>query len=241
MLFIQYPLQKLQNHWHIGGDWVGGASILLKRHVFFPRQHVCSLVHFGTWVAFRWPSLWEVPIRLLEAFQRRIPWSAKNQRRRECVAEEKKSEMQWQGNWLYSQVPLPFWRAMAGCIAIGSLATAVHWLIFLILQEPITCSYNCMIEIGFSWRGKLYFSQTRVDTRRSTSEISKGKHKPFFRQWCQMPYMWSNSILIHVIKLLYFGEYLCYISVLEKCASVYIFARSKLQKCTYIQFTAVSV
>ncbi len=207
MLFIQYPLQKLQNHWHIGGDRAGGASILLKRHVFFPRQHVCSLVHFArTWVAFRWPSLWEVPIRLLEAFQRRIP----DQRR---ISEEgsvslKRRNLRCSGRGAdYIARPLPFWRAMAGCIAIGSLATAVHWLIFLILQEPITCSYNCMIEIGFSWRGKLYFSQTRVDTRRSTSEISKGKHKPFFRQWCQMPYMWSNSILIHVIKLLYFGEY----------------------------------
>ncbi len=38
----------------------------------------------------------EVLILLLEAFQRRIPSSAKSQRRREFVAEEKKSEIRWQ-------------------------------------------------------------------------------------------------------------------------------------------------
>ncbi len=31
---------------------------------------------------------------------------------------------------LYSQTPLPFWRAMADCIAIGSLATAVDWFVY---------------------------------------------------------------------------------------------------------------
>ncbi len=35
------------------------------------------------------------PIRLLEAFQWRIPASAKSQGRREFVAEEKKSELRW--------------------------------------------------------------------------------------------------------------------------------------------------
>ncbi len=40
------------------------------------------------------------------------------------------SVMRVQG-WLYSQTPLPFWRAMAGWIAIGSLATTVDWFIFL--------------------------------------------------------------------------------------------------------------
>ncbi len=56
------------------------------------------------------------------------------------------------GSWLYSQMPLPFWQAMAGCIAIGSFATA---------HKPITCSYNCVIEIGFSWRGKNIFSHSK--------------------------------------------------------------------------------
>ncbi len=39
---------------------------------------------------------------------------------------------------------------MAGCIAIGSLATAVVWFVSFTLHEPITCSYNCVIEKGFS-------------------------------------------------------------------------------------------
>ncbi len=65
------------------------------------------------------------------------------------------------GSCLYSQTPLQFWRVMAGCIAIGLLATAVHWFVFFILHEPIMCSYNCMIEICFSWRGKTFFSQTK--------------------------------------------------------------------------------
>ncbi len=49
----------------------------------------------------------------------------------------KKSDLRWQSSWLYSQAPLLIWRAMAGCIAIGSRATVVHWLVFLILHEPI--------------------------------------------------------------------------------------------------------
>ncbi len=64
---------------------------------------------------------------------------------------------------LYSQTPLPFWRAMAGCIAIGSLATALDWFVSFTLNEPITCSYNCVIEKGFSWRGKKVFSHTHID------------------------------------------------------------------------------
>ncbi len=59
-----------------------------------------------------------------ESFQRWIPVSAKSQQRKDFVTEEKKSELQW-------LEPLPFWRAMAGWIAIGSLATAVDWFIFL--------------------------------------------------------------------------------------------------------------
>ncbi len=47
-----------------------------------------------------WPSLragcCEILMRLLEAFQWRIPASAKSQQRRKFVAEEKKSEMGWQ-------------------------------------------------------------------------------------------------------------------------------------------------
>ncbi len=40
--------------------------------------------------------------------------------------------------------------AWIACIAIGSLATAVDWFVSFTLHEPITCSYNCVIEKGFS-------------------------------------------------------------------------------------------
>ncbi len=46
-------------------------------------------------------------------------------------------QLWWQSSWLYSQMPLLFCRAIKGCIAIGSRATALHWFVFLILHEPI--------------------------------------------------------------------------------------------------------
>ncbi len=63
-----------------------------------------------------------------EAFQRRISASAKSQRGRVFVGEEKKSEMRQQSG-LYSQRPGPFWRAMAGCIAVCSLNAAAKPLV----------------------------------------------------------------------------------------------------------------
>ncbi len=54
----------------------------------------------------------------------------------------------------------------------GSLATAVHWFVSFTLHEPITCNYNCVIEKGFSWRGKKGFSILTSISRCSTSHIS---------------------------------------------------------------------
>ncbi len=62
---------------------------------------------------------------------------------------------------LYSQTPSNFKRAMAGCIAIVSLATAVDWLVSFTFHEPITCSYNCVIEKGFSEGEKGIFPYLR--------------------------------------------------------------------------------
>ncbi len=59
-------------------------------------------------------SLREVLIRLLEAFQRRIPESAKSQQRRVFVAEEKKSEMRLLWPFYFARRPSHFggqWRA----------------------------------------------------------------------------------------------------------------------------------
>ncbi len=125
-----------------------------------------------------WPSLQagccEVLIRLLEAFQRRIPASAKSQRRREFVTEEKKSEMRWQAADYKDRCPSHFGRLWSGCIAIGSLATTVDWFGSFTLYEPITCSYNCVIEKGFSEGEKRDFPILTSISRRSMSEISKG-------------------------------------------------------------------
>ncbi len=113
-----------------------------------------------------WPSLQagrcEVLMRLLEAFQRES-WHQRKESAKKAVHHWR--EEIWDAvasSGLYRQTPLPFWRAMEGCIAIGSLATAVHWFVSVTLHEPITCSYNCVIEIGFSWRGKKVFSHTNI-------------------------------------------------------------------------------
>ncbi len=74
---------------------------------------------------------------------------------------------------LYSQTSLPFWWVMAGCIAIGSLATTVDWFVSFTLHKPIMCCYNCVIEKGISEEEKRGFPILTI-SRHSTSEISKG-------------------------------------------------------------------
>ncbi len=49
----------------------------------------------------------------------------------------KKSEMCQQSGRLYSQTPLPFWRAKTGYKAIGSLAATEPLVRFLVLHEPM--------------------------------------------------------------------------------------------------------
>ncbi len=81
-------------------------------------------------------------------------------------------------NWkksglLNSLRPRPFWWAMAGRIAIGSLNDAAEPLVrFIALHKPMDVQLHCVIKKGFSWRGKkLVFHIPRL--RRSTrSHIS---------------------------------------------------------------------
>ncbi len=48
---------------------------------------------------------------------------------------------------LYSQMPRPFWRDLAGIVAIGSCSSAAdHWFVFLPLHEPIVVQFHCVIE-----------------------------------------------------------------------------------------------
>ncbi len=98
-----------------------------------------------------------------EVFQQQIPASAKSQRGRISVAEEKKSELRWRSGRLHSQTPRPFWRAMVGCTE-----TLVY---FLVLHEPMNILITVWLKKGFSWRGKIFFSHTSVFN--TTSEISK--------------------------------------------------------------------
>ncbi len=97
-------------------------------------------------------SLREVLIRLLAAFQQQIPASAK--KGVFCWREEIWDAVS--GNGLYRQTHLPFWRAMVGCIALAHSPPPCIGP-FFILHEPIMCNYNCVIEIGFSWRGNEFF------------------------------------------------------------------------------------
>ncbi len=87
---------------------------------------------------------------------------------------------------LYSQTPHPFWWVMAGCIAIGSLATTVDWLVSFTLHEPITCSSNCVIEKGFSWRW-IFFSPilTSISRRSTRSHISG--NRGYNSNWVRLP------------------------------------------------------
>ncbi len=55
------------------------------------------------------------------------------------------SDSAWSGR-LYSQRPRPFWRAMAGCIAIGSLNATAHWFVFIALHEPMDVQFHCVIK-----------------------------------------------------------------------------------------------
>ncbi len=94
----------------------------------------------------RFPEIWERVLFLA------VLWAARS------VASFEEIWDAVAGSGSYSQTSLPFWRDMTGCIAIGSLATAVDWLVSFTLHEPITCSYICVIEKGFSEGEKRDFS-----------------------------------------------------------------------------------
>ncbi len=82
------------------------------------------------------------------------------------------------------EMPLLSWRAMAGCIAIGSRTAAEPFVRFLVLHEPMDVQLHCVIKKGFSWREKKKFPNSV--SWRSTSEISKGNNFSYVeitRKW----------------------------------------------------------
>ncbi len=69
----------------------------------------------------------------------------------------------WRNDRLYSQIPRPFWRDLAGIVAIGSCSSAADPLVrFLPLHEPIVVQFHCVIEIDFSSGEKKAFSHMRL-------------------------------------------------------------------------------
>ncbi len=64
----------------------------------------------------------------------------------------------WRNDRLYSQIPRPFWRDLAGIVAIGSCSSAADPLVrFLPLHEPIVVQFHCVIETDFSSGEKRLF------------------------------------------------------------------------------------
>ncbi len=101
------------------------------------------------------------------------------------------------GGEIYSQTSLPFWEDMAVCIAIGSLATAEDWLVSFTLHEPITCSYNCMIEKGFSEGEKKGFPilTVRVKYRKGTKMLLTLYQSLQLQEWLQICFHIQNNNL----------------------------------------------
>ncbi len=64
----------------------------------------------------------------------------------------------WRNDRLYSQIPRPFWRDLAGIVTIDSCSSAADPLVhFLPLHEPIVVQFHCVIEIDFSSGEKRLF------------------------------------------------------------------------------------
>ncbi len=61
----------------------------------------------------------------------------------------------WRNDRLYSQIPRPFWRDLAGIVAIGSCSSAADPLVRFL--EPIVVQFHCVIEIDFSSGEKRLF------------------------------------------------------------------------------------
>ncbi len=80
----------------------------------------------------------------------------------------------WRNDRLYSQIPRPFWRDLAGIVVIGSCSSAADPLVrFLPLHEPIVVQFHCVIEIDFSSGEKRLFPYASL-SRCSTRSVSQG-------------------------------------------------------------------
>ncbi len=73
---------------------------------------------------------------------------------------------------LYSQTPLPFWWAMAGCIARGSRAAAESLVCFLVLHEPMDVQFHCVIIKRLQLKRKKIFFPIQVSSTQYLFHIS---------------------------------------------------------------------
>ncbi len=64
------------------------------------------------------------------------------------------------------EMPFLSWRAMAGCIAIGSRTAAEPFVCFLVLHEPMDVQLHCVIKKRLQLkRKKLVFPKQRLSTQ----------------------------------------------------------------------------
>ncbi len=114
----------------------------------------------------------------------------------------------WRNDRLYSQIPRPFWRDLAGIVAIGSCSSAADPLVrFLPLHEPIVVQFHCVIEIDFSSGEKRLFPICVFIKTQYSFRISGNRGYDSNRVRCVL--IWRSPLTItipnfqiHRIKLL---------------------------------------
>ncbi len=101
-------------------------------------------------------------------------WNASSSRIRSSRSDQlADSFMCRQSGRLYSQTPLPFWRAMAGCIAICSRAIAKPLVrFFLVLHKPMDVLFHCMIIKRLQLKRKKYFFPIQASSPQYSFHIS---------------------------------------------------------------------
>ncbi len=104
---------------------------------------------------------------------------------------------------LYSQTPLPFWRAMAGCIAIGSLATAVDWFVYTNQSRAVITAWlkKASVEEEFFF----FFILTSIFRRSTPSHISgNGGYNSNRVRFSGSPYIyWYSHQLVSLFTRLF--------------------------------------
>ncbi len=129
---------------------------------------------------------------------------------------------------------------MAGCIAIGSLATTVDWFVSFTLHEPIKCSYKCVIEKGFSEEEKRDFPiLTSISRRSNRSHISGSRgydsnrvHILIYR--CFFIYLQCLSLFVCVVSIC--SAFVCVVKLFSSFACVFFYLQCSFFICMCVFF-----